>query len=360
MRRAISLARKGSGWVNPNPMVGALLVRDDRIISEGFHDHFGGPHAEVEVFSNAVEPVDGATLFVTLEPCIHHGKTPPCAPLIVEKGIKKVIIGMEDPNPLVKGAGIAYLRQHGIEVEAGILEKDCRKLNESFIHYITTGLPYVLLKSAMTLDGKTASVTRASRWITGESSRKLVHALRQQYSAIMAGADTILQDDPMLNVRLGRKAGRDPVKVIADSSARVPLTARIFQHNPQLVILAVTALADPEKLKSMERLGAQVILCPLKDNRVDLVYLMKALGIMGIDSVMLEGGSTLAYTALREGIVNKVMNFMAPKILGGAMAPTPVGGAGIENMEDAIPLYDMAWKKSGRDLIVEAYLNPVN
>ncbi len=359
MSKAISLARKGSGWVNPNPMVGALVVRDGRIIGEGFHDHFGSPHAEVEAISNSSEPVDGAMLVVTLEPCIHQGKTPPCAHLIVEKRIKKVIIGMEDPNPLVNGAGIAYLKQNGVEIETGILETDCRRLNEVFVHFITTGLPFVLLKSAMTLDGKTATVTHASRWITGDHSRKLVHKIRQEYSAIMVGADTVIYDDPMLNTRLDGKTGRDPVKVIADSHARVPLTAKIFQYNPQLTIIATTVQACPEKRKSIERLGAQVMICPMKNNKLDLIYLMQALGKMEVDSVLIEGGSTLAYAALQAGIVNKVMSFIAPKILGGSLAPTPVGGSGIELMEEAIPLKGMKFKKIGQDFLVEAYLKPV-
>jgi len=264
---------------------------------------------------------------------------------------------MEDPNPLVKGAGIEFLRNHGIQVEVGTLEQECRQLNEVFIKYITTGLPFILLKSAMTLDGKIATVDNTSRWITGEPSRKMVHGMRQQYHAIMTGVDTILYDDPMLNTRRGKKISKDPIKVIPDSRARIPLTARIFQHNPQLTIIATTELADKEKLKNIERLGAQVILCPLKENRVDIAFLMKALGIMGIDSVMLEGGSTLAFSALKEGIVDKVVSFIAPKILGGSAAPSPVGGAGIEKMEDAIMLKNIRVKKVGKDIMIEGWMN---
>lgn len=356
MRRAIRLAKKGSGWVNPNPMVGALLVKADRIIGEGYHASYGSPHAEVQALDNAKETVKGATLFVNLEPCVHFGKTPPCAPLIVKKGIKKVVIGMTDPNSLVKGAGIEFLRNNGVDVITTVLEKECLKLNEIFIQYITTGIPFVLLKSAMTLDGKIATVTNASQWITGKSSRLLVHRIRQEYSAIMVGVNTIIYDDPLLNTRLGKGKAKNPVKVIADSHARVPLNAKIFRNDPQLTILAVTESADHHKLKQIERLGAQVIKCPEKNNQVDLLYLMKALGAMGIDSVMIEGGSTLAYSALQAGIVHKVMNFIAPKILGGASAPSPVGGKGIESMEEAFPLYEMTVRKIGLDFLAEAYL----
>jgi len=357
MRRAIRLAKKGSGWVNPNPMVGAVLVRDGQITGEGYHHYFGSPHAEVETFNHASGTVAGATLVVNLEPCIHEGKTPACAPLILEKGIKRVVVGMEDPNPLVKGEGINFLRKNGIRVDVGILEKECIELNEVFTKYISTGLPFVILKSAMTMDGKIATVTNSSRWITGEASRKRVHKMRQQYTAIMAGAGTILNDDPLLNTRQGREGSRDPIKVIADSRGRIPLTARIFLNNPQLTILAVTDQADSQKLRDIERLGVQIVICPRKENRVDLAYLMKALGRMGIDAVMIEGGGTLAFSALKDGIVDKVVCFIAPKILGGDKAPTSVGGTGVEKLEDAFVLKNMRVKKVGADLMMESWIS---
>jgi len=353
--RAISLAKRGAGWVNPNPMVGAVLVRDGRVIGEGFHQFFGGAHAEVNAIRSAVEPVAGATLYVTLEPCSHEGKTPPCANLVVAENIARVVVAVADPNPLVNGRGIEYLRSYGIQVECGILEDQAVRLNEVFNKFIKTQLPFVVLKSAMTLDGKIATVTNASRWITGERSRRMVHLLRQQLSAVMIGVDTVLFDDPLLNIRL-KGSWKNPLKVIADTHGRIPLESKILTNDPQLTLVAATAMANAAKMKSIERMGAQVLICPVKNGRVDLAFLMQALGAMEIDSVMIEGGSTIAFAAMQEGIVDKVITFIAPKILGGANAPTPVGGPGIENMEGAINLKRMKTTRMGEDIMVEAWV----
>jgi diaminohydroxyphosphoribosylaminopyrimidine deaminase/5-amino-6-(5-phosphoribosylamino)uracil reductase len=356
MRRAVWLAKKGAGWVNPNPMVGAVLVKDGQIIGEGFHEYFGGNHAEVNALQDVLpEMASGATLYVTLEPCSHKGKTPPCVNLIVEKNIARVVIGMADPNPLVNGKGIAFLQSAGISVETGVMEPVVRQMNEVFIKYIVTGHPFVLLKSAMTLDGKIATVTNASRWITGEASRKMVHHIRQNLSAVMIGVDTVLFDDPLLNIRM-KGTWKNPLKVIADTHGRISPEAKVLTNDPQLTIIATTNQADPQKMKAIERMGAQVLICPLKDQRVDLGFVMKTLGLMGIDSVMIEGGSTLAFSALHEGIVDKVTCFIAPKIIGGTNAPTAVGGAGIEMMENAIALKDLRVKKVGDDLMVEGLI----
>ncbi|MFZ4520596.1 MAG: bifunctional diaminohydroxyphosphoribosylaminopyrimidine deaminase/5-amino-6-(5-phosphoribosylamino)uracil reductase RibD [Bacteroidales bacterium] len=356
MKRAISLAKRGAGWVNPNPMVGAVLVKDDVIIGEGFHEFFGGDHAEVKALKNVPEQsAAGSTLYVTLEPCSHHGKTPPCANLIAEKKISRVVVGMADPNPRVNGQGIALLQSAGINVEVGLMEPQIRELNEVFIKYILTNRPFVVLKTAMTLDGKIATVTNASRWITGEASRKKVHLLRQGLSAVMVGVDTIISDDPLLNIRL-KGSWKNPLKVIADTHGRISADAKIFTNDPQLTLLATTNLADPQKTKQIERLGAQIVVCPLKNGRVDLGFLVNSLGAMGIDSVMIEGGSTLAFAALQEGMVDKVITFIAPKILGGATAPTAVGGTGISKMEDAINLRNLRMKKIGSDLMLEGWI----
>ncbi len=360
MKRAISLASRGSGWVNPNPLVGAVVVKNGEVIGEGYHEYFGGPHAEVNAISHASGPVEGATLYVTLEPCIHHGKTPPCAELIVESRIRRVIVGMTDPNPMVNGKGMAFLRSHGIEVVSSVMEPAIRKQNEVFIRFITTGLPFVVLKTAMTLDGKIATVTNASRWITGEPSRRLVHRMRQQFSAVMVGVETVLYDDPMLNIRLRNNpalpAGwKNPLKIVADSHARIGLTAKVFTHEPQLTIIAVTEQADKNKLREIRRTGAQVVVCRENSGKVDLKQLMQQLGAMGIDSVMIEGGSTLAFSALNEGVTDKVMSFIAPKILGGTKAPTAVGGKGIPRMEEAMQLRDLSYRKVGEDILVEGY-----
>ena len=356
MRRAIRLAEKGSGWVSPNPMVGALLVDDHRVIAEGFHHTFGAPHAEADLFSNSGAFSGDPTLYINLEPCNHQGKTPPCAPLIVEKGIKKVIIGMSDPDPRVDGMGIAYLRQHGVDVEVGILEKECREMNEVFIKFVGSGLPFVVLKWAMTMDGKIATVSNASRWITGDKARNKVHRLRQQYSAIMVGVNTIITDDPLLNTRLKMNPVKHPLKIIADSTCRIPVDSRVLTNDPQLTILAVSEMAEKDKVRTIERMGAQVMVCPMKEGHIDLSYLMRSVGAMGIDSVMIEGGSALAFSALKEGIVDKVIGFIAPKILGGISAPVPVGGAGIPDMENAINVSNWKCRKMGDDLMVEGYL----
>jgi diaminohydroxyphosphoribosylaminopyrimidine deaminase/5-amino-6-(5-phosphoribosylamino)uracil reductase len=273
----------------------------------------------------------------------------------VEKNIARVVIGMADPNPLVNGKGIAFLQSAGISVETGVMEPVVRQMNEVFIKYIVTGHPFVLLKSAMTLDGKIATVTNASRWITGEASRKMVHHIRQNLSAVMIGVDTVLFDDPLLNIRM-KGTWKNPLKVIADTHGRISPEAKVLTNDPQLTIIATTNQADPQKMKAIERMGAQVLICPLKDQRVDLGFVMKTLGLMGIDSVMIEGGSTLAFSALHEGIVDKVTCFIAPKIIGGTNAPTAVGGAGIEMMENAIALKDLRVKKVGDDLMVEGWI----
>ena len=359
MTRAIALAKRGAGWVNPNPMVGAVLVNAGKIIGEGFHDFFGGPHAEVNAVNSVseenIEAINGSTLYVTLEPCSHFGKTPPCIDLILEKKIGRVFIGMIDPNPIVSGTSIKKLVENGIQVETGLLEKETKKLNEVFIKYIQTGLPFVVLKSAMTLDGKIATVTNASRWITGDKSRNIVHHMRQQLSSVMVGVNTIITDDPLLNIRM-KGEWKNPLKIIADTHLRIPTDAKVFTNEPQLTLVATTALADKIKQKELERMGVQVLVCPVKDGRVDLQFLMKSLGLMGIDSVLLEGGSTLAFSALKEGIVDKVVSFIAPKILGGSIAPTPVGGDGVEKMEDAIALANITVKKVGEDLMIEAFV----
>lgn len=357
MKEALKLAEKGCGFVNPNPMVGALLVHDGQIIGSGYHEYFGGPHAEVNAIRDAVsnhpELIHLSTLYVTLEPCSHTGKTPPCTDLILEHKIPRVVIAMQDPNPLVAGRGMATLKTAGVEVSTGVMAEEAVRLNEVFIKFITTGKPFVILKSAATLDGKIATVTNASGWITGEPSRRYVHRLRQRLSSVMVGVDTVIADDPLLNIRLPGK-WRQPFKIVADSSLRIPLTSRLLAVDPQLTIVATSREADISKVRGIERLGAQVVMVPKSDHRLDLAALAEILGTMGIDSVLLEGGSTIAFSALRAGIVDKVVYFIAPRILGGASAPSPVGGAGIADMEDAIQLHNMNVKRIGEDLMVEA------
>lgn len=357
MAHAIRLAEKGKGWVNPNPLVGAMLIKNSAVIGEGFHAFFGGPHAEVNAVHNSTETVKDSTLIVTFEPCIHQGKTPPCAPFIVENGIAEVIVGVKDPNPVVNGKGIDYLTSHGVKVHTGVLEDEIRHQNEIFLKFITSHLPFCILKTAMTMDGKTATITGESKWISGERSRQLVHELRHQVSAVMVGINTVRKDDPLLNVRREGKKNKDPLKIVVDTYGKIPLNANILTHEPQLTIVATTSAAPKDKLKELERLGAQVIVCPGKNKVVDLVFLMETLGKMEVDSILIEGGSTLAFSALKEGIVDKFIGFISPKIVGGTNAPTAVGGEGIGTLSEAMIVDRMKIKKLGDDFYFEGYVN---
>ena len=357
MKRALELAKKGECYTSPNPLVGAVIVKDGKIIGEGYHEKYGSYHAEVNAFLNAKEDVKGATMYVTLEPCSHYGKTPPCANKIVEKGIKKVVIAHKDPNDKVAGRGINILKENGIEVVTGVLEEESRKLNEIFLKYITTKLPFSILKTAMTLDGKIASRTGDAKWITNEESRNYVHKLRQKLSAIMVGIGTIIADDPYLTTRLEGVPSRDPIRIVVDTKARIPLEANVLNLNSNArTIVAVTELAPAEKLQKIKDKGGEVIITPLKNNKVDLNYLMKALGEKGIDSILIEGGSELNFSAIEAGIVDKVNAFIAPKIIGGNMAKTPIGGQGIELMKNALILNNIDIQRFGDDLMIEGYI----
>ncbi len=357
MTRALDLAELGAGYVNPNPPVGAVIVKDGRIIGEGYHKKYGEAHAEINAFNNATEPVAGATMYVTLEPCSHFGKTPPCVEAIINKGIKKVVVAVEDPNPLVAGRGIKILRENGIEVITGVLEDEAKKLNEIFIKFITTGLPFCTLKTAMTLDGKIAAYTGDSRWVTNDESREYVHKLRHKYSSIMVGIGTVLADDPLLTTRLKDVDGKNPIRVVVDTKGIIPLDAKVLQCDENTkTIIATTEAISEEKIKSIKKTGAEVIITPLKNNKVDLSYLMKVLGEKRIDSILLEGGSSLNYSALHEGIVDKVVSFIAPKIIGGSSSKTPVGGEGIPYMKEAISLKDINIYRFEDDVMIEAYI----
>lgn len=354
MRRALELARHGLGCVHPNPMVGAVLVKEGRIIGEGYHSRCGEPHAEVIAIRNASEDVVGATIYVTLEPCSHHGRTPPCADLLIEKGIARVVVGCLDPNPLVAGRGIRKLLDAGICVSTGILERECQKLNEVFFHYILTERPYVVMKTAMSLDGKIATVSGQSQWITGEAARADVQKLRAQYTGIMVGVETVLSDDPRLTCRLN--PCQNPVRIIADSKLRIPLAAKVLENqhdNP--TILATTDLSPPEKRLALEQLGAKVVICNPKDGRVDLADLMDRLGNAGIDSLLLEGGAALNGAALEQGIVQKVISYIAPLLIGGAMAKTPIGGPGFADLAKAPRLSIDQIERIGDDIKITAY-----
>lgn len=355
MKRAIELSKLGIGRVNPNPLVGAVIVKDNMIIGEGYHEYYGGNHAEVNAFLNSKEDVTGAHIYVTLEPCSHFGKTPPCVDKIIENKISKVFIGMKDPNPLVMGKGIGKLLENGIEVEVGLLEDEITKINEIFIKYITTKTPFCILKTAMTLDGKIATRTGESKWITNEKSRDYVHQLRNRVAAIMVGIGTIEHDNPSLTTRLEGVEGRDPIKVIVDSHGRIPIDSKVFQTGSKATtIVAVTdAIDDSNLIRIKEK--AVVIVIPEKDGLVDLIYLFKKLGERGIDSVLIEGGGNLNYSAVSANIVDKLITFIAPKIIGGKDAITSFEGIGIEKMEQAILLKESKIYQFDEDIMIESY-----
>lgn len=357
MKRALELAEKGVGYTKPNPLVGAVIVKDGKIIGEGYHELYGSHHAEINALKSAIEDVSGATMYVTLEPCSHYGRTPPCANAIVEKGIKKVVIGLLDPNPLVSGRGLEILKNNGIEVVTGILEDEGKKQNEIFLKYIATRLPFGILKIAMTLDGKIASAIGDSKWITNEFSRQYVHELRHRVSGIMVGIGTVLTDNPELTTRLKNREGVDPIRIIVDSTAKIPLNAKVLNLDSKAkTIVATTEKADKQSLKYIRNKGADIIITPLKNNRVDLSYLMQHLGQRGIDSVLIEGGGALNFSALEEGIVDKVISFIAPKIIGGAAAKTPVEGDGISHIKNAIQLENIQISRFQEDIMIEGYL----
>jgi diaminohydroxyphosphoribosylaminopyrimidine deaminase/5-amino-6-(5-phosphoribosylamino)uracil reductase len=360
MRRALELSKKAVGFVNPNPMVGAVIVKDNKIIGEGCHEYFGGPHAEVNAFANAKEDVEGATMYVTLEPCSHYGKTPPCAHAIVKNKIAKVVIGMIDPNPIVAGRGIEILRSNGIEVTTGIIHKEIEKTNEIFIKYITKNEPFCIMKTAMTLDGKIATSIGDSKWISNEKSREYVHELRHMVSGIMVGIGTVLKDDPELTTRRAGKISLNPIRIIIDSKAKIPLGAKVLQCDEKTkTIIVTTKFAEGTKIEAIKQKGAEVIVTPGKNNRVDLNYLMRVLGEIGIDSILLEGGSTLNYSALEEGIVDKVITFISPKMFGGTSSKTPVGGKGIEHVKDSILLTDTEVTRFNEDIMIEGYIKKI-
>jgi len=353
MQRALELARKGEGRTCPNPAVGAVLVRGDRIVGEGFHPRAGEPHAEIFALRDAGELARGADLYVTLEPCSHFGRTGPCAQAIVDAGVSRVFVGTADPNPKVCGQGIARMVAAGIEVHEGILEKECRRLIAPFAKHVTTGRPFVILKSAMTLDGKTATRSGDSRWISNEASREDVHRLRDRVDAIMVGVGTVLRDDPRLTTRLP-EGGRDPVRIVVDTHLRIPEEARILEVDSAAPTLVATGeQASEAKIARLKDRGAEILLLPLAGESVDLKVLMERLGARGLQSILLEGGSRLNAGALAAGIIDRIMVYVAPRIVGGDDGRGIFSGPGIEKMAGARGLTDVRVRRFGDDILVE-------
>lgn len=367
MRRAIELAKKGGGYVHPNPMVGCVIVNDSEIIAEGYHEKYGEFHAERNALLHCQSETKGASLYVTLEPCCHYGKTPPCTEIIIEKGIKKVFVGILDPNPLVAGKGVKILQDAGIEVEVGLCEDEIRELNKVFLKYITTKRPYVIMKTAMTLDGKIAAYTGDSKWVTNDESRKMVHELRSEFSGVIVGIGTVLADDPMLNVRLDGNP-HQPIRIVVDSNLRIPVDSQLVKTAKEYRTIIATqkphaeiaenAEIDDHKLLARKRanlaeLGMGIIECQSINNHVDINDLMTKLGAMGIDSLLLEGGGTINAAFLEAGCVDEVWAFIAPKIIGGEGAKTPVSGKGIEKMSDAIQLQNIDIQNINGDILIK-------
>ncbi len=355
MRAAIDRAKKGTGWTNPNPLVGSVIVKDNQIIGQGWHHKYGDLHAERDALRDCHErgnDASGAQMFVTLEPCAHTGKQPPCVEAIVQAGIKKVTVGSRDPNPLVSGKGAAFLRANGVEVEEDFLREECDALNFIFFHYITKRTPFVALKYAMTADGKIATVSGASKWISCQESRDYVHQLRSQYSCILCGIGTALADDPLLTCRI--EGGKNPTRIICDSNLRLPLESKLVQTARDIpTIVACRDSADQDflaKEKALQEKGVQIIRAG--PSCVDLRLLLKALGERNLDSVLVEGGSKINFSFLEQGLAQKLYCFVAPKIFGGA-APSPVGGQGVLEVSDAFGLTAKDARKIGSDFLIE-------
>ncbi len=351
MQRAIELAERGRGFTSPNPLVGAVIVKNGTIIGEGFHAICGGRHAEREALANCAESPRGATLYVTLEPCCHFGRTPPCTDAIIEAGISRVVIGSRDPNPKVSGKGAVILYSHGIKVDRDFLREECDALNPIFFHYITKKRPFVALKYAMTIDGKIATVSGASKWITGEEARAHVHTLRHRYRGILAGIGTVLADDPLLNCRMD--GGRSPVRIICDSHLRLPLGSQICKTADKYETIVAHVDGVSRKAEALKKRGIRLLQIPEQNRHVSLPLLMKRLAELEIDSVLAEGGGNIHYSLLADGLAQKAYVYVAPKIFGGATAKTPVGGKGVYLPEDAFRLKQTTLQAFGQDILLE-------
>jgi diaminohydroxyphosphoribosylaminopyrimidine deaminase/5-amino-6-(5-phosphoribosylamino)uracil reductase len=360
MRRALELALRGAGRVNPNPLVGAVVVKDNHVMAEAYHAQYGGPHAETLALRQAGAAARGAELYLNWEPCVAYpGKqTPPCVERIIACGIRRVIVATRDPTPQVNGRGIAQLQRAGVEVIEGVLAQEAQQLNEIRAKYATTGLPFVLLKMAMTADGKIATHTGDSRWISSPESLHLTHRLRARYAAVLVGIGTVIRDDPQLTVR--GQEGRDPLRIVLDSKGRIPLHTKVLHLTSEAPTVLVTCAMPKEREAQCQRAGANVEIWRLpadQEDHVDLHALVRKLGASRIDSLLVEGGPTVAGSLLREHLIDKLLLIIAPKIVGGREAPTPVGGPGVERMDQAFRLKDCSFNSLGPDFVYQGYLD---
>lgn len=359
MQMALTLAGKGCGHVSPNPMVGAVVVNAGRVVGQGYHQFVGGPHAEVNAIDDAGAAALNATLYVTLEPCNHFGRTPPCTKKILEAGIKRVVVAMPDPNPDVAGGGNAFLISRGVDLVCGVEEDAARRLNESFIKFVRTGKPFVILKIASTLDGRIATRTGDARWVTGKSARAYVHRLRHSVDAIMVGVGTVEADDPQLTTRLETGRGVDPVRVVLDTGLRIPGNARMLHQASKAPTWVVCGPgAPPAARERLEAVGATIVQTPLKGGRIDLDALMQYLGERDVTSLLIEGGAQVAGAALRAGVVDKVAFFYAPKIYGGDDGVPICGGRGPDLMRESLAVNRIELDRLGDDIMVSGYLHP--
>jgi diaminohydroxyphosphoribosylaminopyrimidine deaminase/5-amino-6-(5-phosphoribosylamino)uracil reductase len=356
MSLAIQLAKATAGQTSPNPMVGAVVVKENRLLGSGAHLRAGTPHAEVHALNMAGKEAVGSTIYVTLEPCNHFGRTPPCTEKIIESGVKRVVIGSGDPDHLVAGRGIARLKEAGIEVLEGVHTSECLQLNEAYFHHRRTGLPFVTLKTATTLDGKIATDSGDSRWITGVESRRYVHQLRHENDAILVGANTVVADDPELTTRLPQGYGIHPVRIVLDSRLRIPITSKLLNTLQVPTLIFTTEAKDSFKEAAFQEAGVEIH--TTGGSRVDINEVLKILGKKGILSLLVEGGSEVNAAMLKGNHVQKVISFLAPKILGGKKSPSSIGGASPEKMAEALALHRISWKQYGDDLCVTGYITP--
>lgn len=353
MKLALQLARKGHGRTSPNPMVGAVVVQDGKIVGEGWHQKSGTAHAEIHAMKNAGMSTIGATLYVTLEPCCHQGRTGPCTEAIIQSKIRRVVFAMTDPNPCVAGCGAARLRDAGIVVTEGVLACEAAKLNEAFIKSIATGLPFIAMKMAMTLDGKVATESGHSQWITGQAARRCVHELRNQFDAVLVGIGTVISDNPQLTVR--HIEGRNPVRVVVDSYARTPLDSLLITDQSAQTIIAVSQNSPSNRIAALTAAGVEVVQLPTGKTGIDLRALFHHLVQKGLASVLIEGGATLNASIIQANLADKLYWFIAPKLVGGVQAPGPVGGSGVKRLEDAAELEDIQLESIGNDVVITGY-----
>ncbi len=356
MGMALREARKGLGRTSPNPAVGAVIVKNGQVVSKGFHRKAGSAHAEVEALKALGGKAPGCTMYVTLEPCHHHGRTPPCTHAVLKSGISRVVVGMKDPNPHVSGGGCEFLRKNKVKVTLGVLEAECRLLNEAFIKHVLSRRPFVIAKSAMTLDGWTATATGHSRWITNEKSRRFVHRLRNQVDAIMVGVGTIIADNPRLNTRMGPGKGKDPMRIVVDTHLRTPLNAGILalDSTSDTIIVVGNHVPDFEKEK-FTRKGVLILACPTRDNRIDLTALMGVLADKSVCSILLEGGASVMGSMIRERLIDKFYIFKGARILGGNDGVPMAKGEGPSEMDRCVVLKDVRFRRFGDDFLTVGY-----